>query len=72
MKKARFVALCLCAGMAASAQNSLVKDAQKSFKAGSNYAEWIKTLQQAFNNAESKDQAFTYLVPAKAGYENFD
>ena len=72
MKKASFVALCLCAGMAASAQNSLVKDAQKSFKAGSNYAEWIKTLEPAFSNAESKDQAFTYFVPAKAGYENFD
>lgn len=38
MKKASFVALCLCAGMAASAQTSLVKDAQKSFKAGSDYA----------------------------------
>ncbi len=72
MKKASFVALCLCAGMAASAQNSLVKDAQKSFKAGSNYVEWIKTLEPAFSNAESKDQAFTYFVPAKAGYENFD
>lgn len=72
MKKASFVALCLCAGMAASAQNSLVKDAQKSFKAGSDYAKWVETLTPAFSNAESKDQAFTYFVPAKAGYENFD
>lgn len=73
MKKTTLIALALCAGLGASAQLSLVKDAQKSFKAGkTNYAEWLKTLEPAFSNPESSENVLTYLVPAQKGYENFD
>ncbi|MCM1337159.1 MAG: tetratricopeptide repeat protein [Candidatus Amulumruptor caecigallinarius] len=73
MKKTSLVALALCAGLAASAQISLVKDAQKSFKPGkTKYTEWLNTIKPAFTNAESSENVLTYYVPAKAGYENFD
>lgn len=73
MKKTSLVALALCAGLGASAQLSLVKDAQKSFKPGKvKYAEWLNTLKPAFSNPESAENVLTYFVPAQKGFENFD
>lgn len=73
MKKTSLIALTLCAGMAASAQTSLVKDAQKSFKPGKiTYEKWLETVKPAFTNPESQNDVLTYVVPAQKGYENFD
>lgn len=73
MKKSSILAVALMAAVGASAQTALVKDAEKSFKPGKiTYEKWLETIKPAFSNPETKDQANTYLVPAKKGFENFD
>lgn len=68
-------ALMLAAAAGASAQNQLVKDQEQALKKVGNYQEYIQAvqaLQPAFSNPETAEQAKTYFVPGKAGFDLYD
>lgn len=72
MNKISLVGLCLLAGVTASAQTSLVKEVERDLKGGAPYAASIEKLKPAFTNPETKDDANTYFVAGKAGFDNYD
>lgn len=68
MKKIAFLGLCLAATVAASAQISVVKEAERQAK-DKKYEEAMKTIQPAFADPETSALAYTYFVPGKAGID---
>lgn len=72
MNKISLAGLCLLAGLTASAQTSLVKEVERDLKGGASYTQSIQKLQPAFTNPETKDQAQTYYVAGKGGFDNYD
>jgi len=72
MNKISLAGLCLLAGLTASAQTSLVKEVERDLKGGAPYSQSIQKLQPAFSNPETKDQAYTYYVAGKGGFDNYD
>ncbi len=73
MKKTALLGICLVAGLAASAQNSLVKEVERNLKAKvGDYPAQIKALQPAFTNEETARSAFPYFIAGKYGYDFFD
>lgn len=73
MKKFSIVALALTVGIAASAQMSVVKDAERAVK-GSNpdCAKVLNDLKPAFTNPETANEAITWYVAGKAGITAYD
>lgn len=70
MKKIAFLGLCLATTVAASAQMSVVKEAERLAKSNK-YEEAMKTIQPAFANPETSSAAYTYYVPGKAGIDYY-
>lgn len=73
MKKTAILSLAIFVGVAASAQTTLVKEIERDLKAKpTDYPTKIKTLQPAFTNPETANDAYPYFVAGKYGYEYFD
>jgi tetratricopeptide (TPR) repeat protein len=58
--------------MAVSAQQTVVKEAEKAMKSGKDYTEVLKIVTPAFTNAETANDVETYFVPGKAGFTQYD
>lgn len=70
MRKITFFGLCVAASLAATAQNSVVKEAEQQSKSGK-YLEAIETIQPALTNPETSQLAVTWFIPGKAGMEYY-
>lgn len=70
MKKIALFGLCLAVAASASAQTSLVKEAEREAKA-KNYEKAMTMIEPAFSNPETSGYAFTYFVPGKAGIDMY-
>lgn len=73
MKKISILGLCLVAGLTASAQTSLVKEVERGMKSSiGDYPKLVEQLKPAMTNPETKDQAYTWFVAGKGGFDFFD
>lgn len=73
MKKLTILGICLTVGLAASAQMGLVKDVEAQLKSGNaDYQAAFEAIKPALTNPESKDQAQTWYVAGKTGFDGYD
>lgn len=74
MKKQLFLAVAtfMIGASAASAQLSLVKEAERAMKEKKSPAEVVNIITPAFTNPETAELAKTYYVPGKAYFTDFD
>lgn len=75
MKKLSILTLGLIASVSMSAQTTLLKEAEKTFKGVGDYPSYQKAVEQitpAFTNEETKGNALTYWLPGKAGFKVYD
>lgn len=70
MRKITFFGLCVAASLAATAQTSVVKEAEQQSKSGK-YLEAIQTIQPALTNPETAQVVTTWFIPGKAGMEYY-
>lgn len=71
--KTSLLAVCFIgACISASAQQTVVKDAEKAMKAGKSYTEVMQIITPAMSDSETAEQAITYYIPGKAGFNQFD
>ncbi len=71
MRKLSIFGLCLMAGFGASAQMSLVKDAEQTLKSG-DADKAFEQIKPALTDQESKSQAQTWYVAGKSGFDLYD
>lgn len=72
MKKNSILALCLVAGLSASAQKSVVKEAEKAMKGNKPFTEVVTLITPAFEDPITGQQAETYYIPGKAGFNQYN
>ncbi|MDE6121146.1 MAG: hypothetical protein K2F63_05100, partial [Muribaculaceae bacterium] len=72
MKKLCFLALGLASVLAASAQTSLVKDAERAMKNGTEGAKIVEMITPAFSDPATATLAQTWYVPGKAFFKEYD
>lgn len=72
MKKSIILAIALAAGLSASAQESVVKEAEKAMKSGKPYAEVQLMILPATKDSVTANMAITYYVPGKAAFKEYD
>lgn len=71
MKKKLILGLSLLAAFAVSAQESLVKEVERTLKSKNDYPEQIKKLVPAFSNPQTEKSAYPYFVAGKYGVDYF-
>lgn len=72
MKKLSILSLCLIAGLTASAQKAVVKEANDAMKSGKPFSEVVKIITPAFSDPTTDKSAETYYIPGKAGFKEYD
>lgn len=72
MKRITLMALALGIAACATAQQNVVKDAQRAVKEGKNLNEVINILTPALSNPETAGSSDTWMIPGKAAYDRFD
>jgi len=75
MKKICVLTIGMLAAASMSAQEAVVKEAEKAFKGAENYAayqEAVKIITPAFSDPQTGKQAQTYWIPGKAGFKLYD
>jgi len=72
MKKILFFLACAACGLSLSAQQDVVKEAEKAMKSGKSYKEVFTLIQPAMNNPETSNDVKTYYIPGKAGFKQYD
>lgn len=72
MKKTSILGLCLLTAAAASAQITVVKEAEKAMKSGKPFTEVVTIVTPAFTDPSTAQLAQTYYVPGKAGFKQYD
>jgi len=72
MKKISILSATLLAAMTLSAQETVVKDAEKAMKSGKSFAEVVSIITPATENPETSQKAITYYIPGKAAFKNYD
>lgn len=72
MKKISILSVCALMGMTAFGQASVVKEAENAMKKGEYFEEVVKIITPALTNPETAEQAITYYIPGKAGFNTFD
>lgn len=73
MKKISVLGICLFAGLTAVAQNSLVKEVERTMKSSADqYPSQIEKLKPAFTDAETAGQPYVWFVAGKGGMDFYD
>lgn len=72
MKKLLILGLCALTGAAALAQADVVKEAERAMKKKTPYQEVVKMITPAFTDPATSQQALTYYVPGKSGFNQYD
>lgn len=71
MKRTIFFLACATA-LTMSAQQQVVKEAEKAMKSGKDYATVYQLILPAMSDAETASEAITYFIPGKAGFNQYD
>ncbi len=72
MKKIAIMTMCVAAGFAASAQVTVVKEAERAMKGGQEFSKVVEIITPAFDNAETAKMAQTWFIPGKAAFADYD
>ena len=72
MKKISFLALSLAVAASASAQVSVVKEAERAMKGGEEAAKVVTIITPAFSDPATAQMAQTYFIPGKASFAEYD
>lgn len=73
MKKITVLGVCLFAGLTAMAQESLVKDVERTMKSSADqYPSQIEKLKPAFTNPETAETPYVWFVAGKGGMDFYD
>ncbi len=72
MKKFCLLALAVASCIGATAQESLVKEAERAMKNNEKTSKIIEILTPAFTNPETAGQVNTWYIPGKAAYAEYD
>jgi tetratricopeptide (TPR) repeat protein len=72
MKKISILSACLLAATTMSAQQAVVKDAERAMKSGADVSEVVKIITPAFTDPETANQATTWYIPGKTAFKNYD
>ncbi len=72
MKKFLIIGLCALTGVGAMAQADVVKEAERAMKKKATYAEVVKIITPAISDPTTAQDAATYYIPGKAGFNQYD
>jgi tetratricopeptide (TPR) repeat protein len=72
MKKISILSACLLAATTMSAQQAVVKDAERAMKSGADVSEVVKIITPAFTDPETANQANTWYIPGKTAFKQYD
>ena len=72
MKRITLMAIALGVAACATAQMSVVKDAQRAAKEGKPFSEVVGIITPALSNPETAGSSDTWMVPGKAAYDQYD
>ncbi len=72
MKKSLLILAGAMAALSMSAQQTVVKDAEKAMKAKKPYTEVYQMILPAMSNPETEKDAAVYYIPGKAGFNQYD
>ncbi|MEZ3577406.1 MAG: tetratricopeptide repeat protein [Muribaculaceae bacterium] len=72
MKRITLMAIALGVAACATAQMSVVKDAQRAAKEGQPFSEVVGIITPALTNPETAGSSDTWMVPGKAAYDQYD
>lgn len=72
MKKILFLMACASVGFSLSAQEAVVKEAEKAMKSGKPYTEVMTIIAPAQTNPETQNNVRVYYIPGKAGFKQYD
>lgn len=71
MKKIILLGACLFCGIAAFAQQSVLKDAESAMKSKASMAKVVEIVTPAFTNPETAELAQTWYIPGKAAFQEY-
>lgn len=72
MKKISLIALALMAAYSMSAQENVVKEAEKAMKAGKTFVEVVEIVTPATTDPTTSTQAITFYIPGKTAFKEYD
>lgn len=72
MRKFTIMGACILAAIAANAQQSVVKEAERALKDGKEAKDVVAIITPAFSDPETAQQAQTWFIPGKASYAQYD
>ncbi len=72
MKKISILSTALMAVFTMSAQEAVVKDAEKAMKSGKTFEEVVSIIEPATKDATTSTLAITYYVPGKTAFKSYD
>ncbi|MDE6286428.1 MAG: hypothetical protein K2L99_05500 [Muribaculaceae bacterium] len=72
MRKIVILGACILAATAASAQQTVIKDAERALKEGKTAEEVVAIVTPAFTDPETATLAQTWYIPGKAAYSQYD
>ena len=72
MRKIVILGACILAASAASAQQTVIKDAERALKEGKSAAEVVTIVTPAFTDPETATLAQTWFIPGKAAFSQYD
>lgn len=72
MKKITLLGACLLCGLAASAQLTVLKEAEGAMKSKASMDKVVGIVTPAFTNPETAELAQTWYIPGKAAFNEFD
>ncbi len=72
MKKFSFLTLALATAFAASAQLTVVKEAERAMKGGQEASKVVAIITPAFSDPETATLAQTWFIPGKAAFAEYD
>lgn len=72
MRKISFLALCLAAGFCASAQEAVVKEAERAMKSDQTFEKVVEIITPAFQDPQTASDAKTYYIPGNTAFSQYD
>lgn len=72
MKRISVLGIVALLGLGAVAQEAVVKEAERAMKKDATLDEVVKIITPAFSDPSTSNQAATYYIPGKAGFNEYD
>lgn len=72
MKKISILSVCFLTGFCAVAQQSVVKEAERAMKNGTEFTKVVEIIKPALTDTETANMAQTWFIPGKAAFNQYD